>query len=130
MKIRKWVQKMDGILITEIVAISIMLVPVFIISFYTIPSTDDFNNFVTIRTALEHHHFYINAAISEVIYYYKNVSGYYFAAFLNFYISPFLRGGIVALRITVFLINFFFFVSLYFLYTKCLIFFITFKNLK
>lgn len=130
MKIRKWLQKMDGIIIAEIVAICTMLVPVFIISFYTIPSTDDFVNSVTIRKSLLQHRFYLNAAISETAYYWKNISGYFFGVFMNFFISPLLRGGIEALRIVVFILNFFFYTSLYFLVKKLLRFFYNIQNIK
>ena len=130
MKIKKWFQRIDGILITEMAVIGIMLIPVFIISFYTIPSTDDFSNIVTVRTALQHHRFYISAALSEVIYHYKKISGYFFTAFLNFYISPFLRGGMGGLRVTIFLINLFFYVSLYFFVDEMLNFFFNIRSLK
>ncbi|RKJ46728.1 hypothetical protein D7X98_00010 [bacterium 1XD8-76] len=129
-KIKKWLQGIDGMIILEIVAVCIMLIPVFIISFYTIPSADDFVNSVTIRTSMQNHRFYISAAISEVIYYYKNVSGYFFGAFLNFYISPLLRGGMGALRLTVFLLNLYFFVSLYFFINEFLRFFYNIRSLK
>lgn len=128
MKIKKWLRGVNEILVAEIIAISIMLVPIFIISFYTIPSADDFVNSVTIRTSLQYHQFYLNAAISEVIYYYKNISGYFFGAFLNFFISPLLRGGLEALRVTVFLINLFFFLSLYLFIYELLIFFYNIQN--
>lgn len=130
MKKRKLFQKMDGVLIAEIAVISIILLPVFIVSFYTLPSTDDYYNSVVIRTSLSHHRFYISAAISGTIYYWKNISGYFFGAFLNFYISPLLRGGIEALRITVFVLNFFFYVSLYFLVNELLEFFWCVRNIK
>ena len=94
MEIKKWLRKIDEVLIVEIAAISVMLIPIFIISFYTLPSADDFVNSVTVRTSLLQRRFYLSAAISEVIYYYKNVSGYFFSAFLNFYISPLLRGAL------------------------------------
>lgn len=130
MKIKKWLRGVNGILVAEIATISIMLVPVFIISFYAIPSTDDFNNIVEVRTALINHRFYISAAISKMIYYYKYVSGYFFTAFLNFYISPFLRGGMGTLRVTIFLINLFFYVSLYFFVDEMLKFFYNIRKLK
>ncbi len=129
-KIRKGIQGADGILVAEIMAISIMLVPVFIISFYTLPSTDDFFNSVVMRTGLSDHRFYISAAISAVAYYWKNISGYFFSAFLNFYISPLLRGGVEALRVTVFILNLFFYTSLYFFVNKLLEFFYNIRNLK
>lgn len=129
-KIKKWLQGIDGMIILEIVAVCIMLIPVFIISFYTIPSADDFVNSVTIRADLLEHHSYLSAAFNEVIYYYKNISGYFFGAFLNFYVSPLLRGGIKALRITVFFLNLFFYSSLYFFVDELLNFFYGVKNKK
>ena len=130
MKARKWFQRIDGILMAEMAVIGIMLIPVFIISFYTILSTDDFGNIFAVRTALQNHRFYISAALSEVVYYYKNVSGYFFAVFMNFYISPFLRGGIGGLRVTTFLINLFFYVALYFFVDEMLKFFYNIRKLK
>lgn len=130
MKIKKFLRKMDGVLSAEIAAISIMLVPVFIISFYTIPSTDDFYNSVVIKTSLLHHRFYLTAAISEAIYYWKNISGYFFSAFLNFYISPLLRGGIEGVQVTVFVLNLFFYVSLYLVVDKLLRFFYGVRNIR
>lgn len=130
MKIKKRLQQIDGILMAEIAVVCIILVPVFIISFYTIPSADDFVNSVTIRTSLLRRRFYVSAALNETIYYWKNISGYFFASFLNFYISPLLRGGIEALRITVFILNISFYASLYFFVNKLLRFFYGVQNVK
>lgn len=123
MKSMKWLRKIDWILMIELAAVCIIVIPILIVSFYAIPSADDFGNSVTIRKSLLQHSSYFGAALSEVIWYYKNISGYFFGAFLDFYISPLLRGGITALRWTVFFCNLFFYSSLYFLIDELLRFF-------
>ncbi len=105
--------KVDWVLIGEIVSICVILIPIFVLSFYAIPGGDDFANSNKIKTSMAEGYSYTGAALHMSVHYYKNVSGYFFGVFLNFLISPLLRGGISALRITVFAANLFFYLSLY-----------------
>lgn len=105
--------KIDWILIGEIAGICVILIPIFILSFYAIPGGDEFANTNKIKTSMAEGYSHTGASLYMTIHYYKNVSGYFFGAFLNFFVSPFLRGGINALRVTVFVINLFFYISLY-----------------
>lgn len=130
MKVKSGKWNIDLIFMAEIAVVCIMLIPILIISFYTIPAADDFVNSVTVRESLLQHRSYMAAAISEVVYYYKNISGYFFGAFLNFYISPLLRGGIGTLRAAVFIINLFFYISLYYLIYELLKFFYNIQDAK
>lgn len=103
----------DWILIGEILSISFIIIPILVLSFYAIPGGDDFANTNKIRTSMAEGYSHLEASLHMTAHYYKNVSGYFFSMFLNFFISPLLRGGISALRITVFAINLFFYMSLY-----------------
>lgn len=105
--------KEEKILLLEIVIICIIVLPILAISFYALPAADDFSNTNRMGMLLIEEHSYLKVALSEVWSYYKSTSGYFFSAFLNFFLSPFLRGGITALRGTVFTINLFFYLSLY-----------------
>lgn len=130
MRNRKWMKKIDWVLMTEIAAVCMIVFPILIISLYVLPAGDDFVNVARVKKVLLEKHSYFIMAISEVIHYYKNISGYYSGAFLNFYLSPFLRGGIVLQRIVVCSINLFFYVSLYFFVNELLCFFYHIKNKK
>lgn len=122
--------KIDWVLIGEIVSICAILIPIFILSFYSIPGGDDFANSNKIKTSMSEGYSHIGASLHMAIIYYKNVSGYFSAMFLNFFISPLLRGGISALRITVFAINLFFYLSLYGFVANLLKIFFEIDNIK
>ena len=130
MKNRKWAEKIDWVLMAEIAAVCVIVIPILIISLYALPARDDLINVAKVKSVLEEKHSYLLTAVSEVIYYYKNISGYYLGAFLNFYISPFLRGGILFLRVVIFAINLFFYTSLYFFVAELLYFFYHIKDRK
>lgn len=119
----KKLNKQDGILISELAVIVSILLPIMAISLLALPLKDDFFNANRMRMVLGQEYSYIKAAWSETLYYYKNVSGYFFGAFLNFFITPLLRGGIPAVRGTVLAINLFFYASLYFFTDSVLKFF-------
>lgn len=123
-------KKINWFLMIEIVLICIILLPILIVSLYALPAADDFSNTNRVEMLLVEKYSYMKVALSEASYYYKNVSGYFFAAFLNFFLSPFLRGGITALRGVVFILNLFFYISLFFLVNELLKFFINSKNIE
>lgn len=123
--------KTDWILIGEIASICFILIPIFVLSFYAIPAADDFSMSNKIRTSMaEGGYSHIGASLHMTIHYYKNFGGYFFALFANWLISPLLRGGINVLRITVFAINLFFYLSLYGFVTSLLKMFFEIDNLK
>lgn len=122
--------KIDWILIGEIVSICVILIPIFVLSFYAIPGGDDFANSNKIKASMAEGYSHIGASLHMTVHYYKNISGYFFAMFLNFFLSPLLRGGISALRITVFAINLFFYLSLYVFVANLLSIFFEIDNIK
>lgn len=123
--------KIDWILIGEIVSICVILIPIFVLSFYAIPAADDFSMSNKITTSMaEGGYSHIGASLYMTIHYWKNFGGYFFALFANWVISPLLRGGISALRITVFAINVFFYLSLYGFVANLLKIFFKMDNIK
>lgn len=122
--------KIDWILMGEIVSICVILIPIFILSFYAIPAADDFSMSNKITASMAEGYSHIGASLHMTIVYYKYFGGYFFALFANWLVSPLLRGGINALRITVFAINLFFYLSLYVFVKNLLKIFFEAENLK
>ena len=130
MKRGKWIEKIDWVLAAELAAVCVMVIPILMVSFYALPLRDDFTNADHIRKSLMQHPSYIGAAISQIIYYYQNVSGYFLAFSLNYFISPLLRGGGRFFEGNCIFLQFFFYSSLYFLIYELLEFFHAIRDKK
>lgn len=128
LKEREW--KIDWILVGEIISICIILVPILLVSLHALPAADDFSNSNKVRTSMANGFSHMQAALDLTVHYYKYCSGYFFAVFLNFLISPLLRGGIGALRGVVFVLNLIFYVSLYYFVSNLLQIFFEVKSKK
>lgn len=93
----------------------VMVIPILIFAGKSVPAADDFSNAIRL---LEHQDEYSNGislAFARSIDLYKSTSGYFFAAFLNYLFTPFLRWGLKGLRIFNILANVVFVLSLFFL---------------
>lgn len=86
--------KREKILLLEMVVICIIVLPILAVSLHALPAADDFSNTNRMGMLLAEEHSYLKVSLSEVRTYYKSTSGYFFSAFLNFFLSPFLRGGL------------------------------------
>lgn len=75
-----------------------VIVPILIFARYSVPAADDYSNAVMVQSYWDTYNSTVLAAIIQSIDLYKTTSGYYFAAFLNYFCSPFLRSGIEGLR--------------------------------
>lgn len=106
--------KADKIIMGEIIVISTMILPILFISAYSVPAADDFFKAYVMRLNIEAGNSYLWAALIKVTDLYQNNGGYFFANFLSYFFSPLVRGGIEALRATVFIINCFFWFSVCF----------------
>ena len=93
----------------------VMVIPIIIFASKSMPAADDFSNAVRL---LEHPNEYSNCislAFAQSVDLYKSTSGYFFAAFLNYLFTPYLRGGLNGLRVFNILANVVFVLSLFFL---------------
>ncbi len=112
-RIKDKIDQIDWIQIGEVVAICLIIIPILGVSLYALPAADDFSDAFLVRNSMaDQHYSYGVAAIKSTILRYKIWGGYYFANFLNLFISSFSRGGVQGLRFTVFVINLFFYSSL------------------
>lgn len=93
--------------------ISLVILPLIVYACNSLPWADDFtNSYANFPEAVENNlKLYFFPAFRKMIYTYIYGGGYYFVTFVNFLISPFLRGGITGIRIANCCINIFFFSS-------------------
>ncbi len=102
-----------------LILLSIMMaIPVLVYARKSVPVLDDYANAYSLLKNYGWGDSFFSTVIASAkrtSYLYKTTSGYFFAAFLNFLCSPFLRGGIHALRVFNLVIYICFFCSLYFL---------------
>ncbi len=91
------------------------VVPTLFTCFYILPSADDFSNTYRMKEWLgNYHNSYFLTAIARSAEFYKTAGGYYFAGFINMFLSPYLRFGTTGLRVVCFLLNIVLYVSLYY----------------
>ena len=98
-----------------VVAALVMIVPVLIYAAQSVPGYDDFTNATADRQywAAEGSSFFGSVLHTKDVY--LTIGGYYFAAFINFFVSPLLRWGITGLRVVNITIQISFFLSTFFL---------------
>ena len=89
-----------------------MIMPVLIYTFYSVPAYDDFSNSYSVRILLDAESSYLSVAMDNVVQVYTGQSGFYLSAFLHPFLSPFLRSGIMGLRLFNFAVWALFFLSL------------------
>ena len=93
----------------------VMVIPIIIFASKSVPAADDFSNAVRLLEQQDEYSNRFSLAFARSIDLYKNTSGYFFAAFLNYLFTPYLRWGLNGLRIFNILANAVFFLSLFFL---------------
>lgn len=93
----------------------VMVIPIIIFAGKSVPAADDFSNAARIFRHQNEYSNSISLAFAQSIYLYKHTSGYFFAAFLNYLFTPYLRWGLNGLRIFNILANVVFFLSLFYL---------------
>lgn len=103
----------------EVVLICAIVLPILLLSLYTLPIKDDFANALRIKQELGNSGFLVTA-IRITKSWWFSMGGYYSAMFLHIWLSIYFRWGILGLRITSFIINSFLFLSLYFLIKETL----------
>ena len=89
----------------------IVIIPTLIIAGKSVPAADDYSNSIFFRASWDAYKSPFIASLAESAGLYKTTSGYYFAAFLNCFCSPFLRHGIQGLRAFNLLTSLFFYFS-------------------
>lgn len=104
--------KVDKIIVCEIIIISIFILPILILSTYSVPAADDFFKAYVMRLNIEEGKSYVRSAFERILNIYESSGGYIFANFLSHFFSPMVRGGIWALRVVVCIVNTFFWISL------------------
>lgn len=113
MKLQKYKMTVPNII--KLLLIAAMIMPVCITCLHVYPAADDFANALVIRNSLNYDHkTYFGAALAYACGLYKNTSGYFSASFLNAFFSPFLRFGIIGIRIFCLVTNLLLYLSLYF----------------
>lgn len=91
----------------------IMIIPILIYTTYSIPAADDFANGVAVKNLIGTYSSYWKSALVYSAQLYRETSGYYFAAFVNLFCQPFLRAGLLGIRLYAFAVNSIFFISLF-----------------
>lgn len=98
----------------QIALVLACVVPTLATCFYILPSADDFSNTYRMKEWLgDYHKSYFLTAMARTVDYYKTVGGYYFAGFINLFLSPYLRFGTAGLRVFCFVLNAVLYISLY-----------------
>lgn len=110
--------------------IALLTVPTYILCFYALPCSDDFITATGIREQLELGETYLGIAWRNTQSYYVSWGGFYFAVFLNFFISPFARAGIWGIRIFICIVHLLWYSSLYWLCAVALRFFFKINSRK
>ena len=105
-------EKFDKIIVGEVAILCIMILPIIVLSLYSVPSSDDFFKAYAIKLNLEEGRSYLQGTIRRIIDLYRTSGGYFFANFLSYLFSPLVRGGVNALRGVNFVVNIFFYFSL------------------
>lgn len=105
--------------IIQALCIGCILIPILLISFYTIPSNDDFSTMVDVINKMkETGEGIFGSALLLTVGRFRSWGGFYSGSFLNYAINPYMRWGITGYQVTIFLINLFWAVSLFsFTYT-------------
>lgn len=99
----------------QIALVLVCVVPTLATCFYILPSADDFSNTYRVKEWMgDYHNSYFLTALARTVDYYKTAGGYYFAGFINLFLSPYLRFGTAGLRVFCFILNAVLYVSLYF----------------
>lgn len=99
----------------QLIIILVCIIPIIITCFYIVPAADDFGNALNMRGLLLEHNSYFTAALAGTKELYKETSGYFFAAFLNLFFSPFLRWGEMGIQVFCIVVNLLLYITLYFL---------------
>lgn len=102
------------ILFMEIVVLIFLILPILIVSFFSIPIGDDFSTGYEVLKKMEEGKNIWNAAMACTVHRYLVWGGFYSGQFLNFLINPYINWGMAGYHIVIFLINLFSMVSLYF----------------
>ena len=84
--------------IALLLAILIVIIPIIIYATKSFPVADDFGNSGFVRDQMVGGSYFLTACKLAVDSYFR-IGGYYFAAFMNYFFSPFLRMGITGVRI-------------------------------
>lgn len=92
-----------------------MLIPIIIYSANATPAYDDFSNALLSRQYWDECSSSLAGSIARTRDHYLTVGGYYFAAFINFFLSPFLRWGVKGLRVANVIMELLFYGSAFFL---------------
>lgn len=104
-------------------AILMVIIPIIIYATKSFPVADDFGNSGFVRDQMVGGSYFLTACKLTVDSYFR-IGGYYFAAFMNYFFSPFLRMGITGVRIFNPIIHLVFFLSAFLLvwaFSKCII---------
>lgn len=129
-KVRQYIYTNKTVLLC-FVLIVIFTFPTLITCLYIMPSADDFSNACRMLEWMQkYNESYLLTAIARTVDLYKNTSGYFFAAFLNLFLNPFLRGGVWAVRICCLVFNLFLYISLFYFTYTLMKFFKIFYNKK
>lgn len=98
----------------KMLLIATMIVPVCVTCLHIYPAADDFSNAFITKNAIIEYKSYFGAALAYAYTLYKTTSGYFFAVFLNFFLSPFLRFGTMGIRVFCLVTNLLFYFAVYF----------------
>ncbi|MBO6108601.1 MAG: hypothetical protein J6P16_04250 [Eubacterium sp.] len=91
----------------------VIILPILFYALLSVPAADDATNCLTMKSYIDSGDGYFYGAVKQTVKLYENTSGYYFAAFINYFTTPFARWGIDGLRIVNLILNCIFFISLY-----------------
>ncbi|MCR5251975.1 MAG: DUF6056 family protein [Lachnospiraceae bacterium] len=97
-----------------IVISMIVIVPIIIYSVNSLPAADDFTNAISQSEYWERYSSRLVGSLRMIYDSYRTVSGPFYAVMINYLCTPFLRWGIVGIRVFNMLSNILFFLSVYF----------------
>lgn len=94
----------------------LVVLPIAYLALHSIPAADDFSNANVVSNLLKDNgNSYFLASLAGSAGIYETTGGYYTAIFFNYFCSPFLRAGLLGIRIFNCFGNLFFFASLFFM---------------
>lgn len=113
-------EKRKYIIIGIIFVIILLVVPYIVLSFFSLPYSDDFLTAADMHNNFTNSNSYLGKALKTTYEYYKNWGGFYFATFINIYLSPFARWGLNGMRAVIAFFQILHYIALYVLLRETL----------
>ena len=103
----EYFMKKDRYINIILAALAIIIVlPILLLSFYTVPYNDDFATIWDVTQKMQNTgKGMFDSALALTIGRFENWGGFYAGSFFNYFINPYIRWGIIGHQITIFAIN-------------------------